>query len=157
MPLNKLPDPVAQYVASVIGYPGVMSSIPAQPHTFIEIDHDFFFYHHFPPSADLSRLLSVTSETKYTEYWLKPLSLSLSRECVARLTDRLDMTIAVDWDVKPNAKSNLNKLRHTHTYEPRHEICNNVVSLNIFLFDKLFTCVQTIAYILSCQPRVTVT
>ena len=29
---------------------------------------------------------------------------------MVRLTDRLDMTIAVDWDVKPHTKQTLNKL-----------------------------------------------
>ena len=39
-----------------------------------------------------------------TEYWLTALSLSLNllrKKSVVRLTDHLDMTIAVDRDVKP--------------------------------------------------------
>ena len=46
--------------------PGVASSIPAQPHTFLEIDHKIFFYGHSPPSAH-SR---VTSKSKCMKYWL---------------------------------------------------------------------------------------
>ena len=34
------------------------------------------------------------------KYWLTALS-SLPRKSVVMLTDCLDMTIAVDWDVKP--------------------------------------------------------
>ena len=34
------------------------------------------------------------------------LGLSLPRKSVVRLTDRLDITIAVDWDVKPQNNSN---------------------------------------------------
>ena len=34
----------------------------------------------------------------------KLVSLSLPRESVLRLTDHLNMTIAVDWDVKPQTK-----------------------------------------------------
>ena len=37
-----LPGPVAQSVTSRIADPGVVSSIPAQPHTFAEIDHKIF-------------------------------------------------------------------------------------------------------------------
>ena len=33
------------------------------------------------------------------------LSLSLPRKSEVRLTDCLDMTIAVDWDVKPQTKN----------------------------------------------------
>ena len=34
------------------------------------------------------------------------LSLSQSRKSVVRLTDRLNLTIAGDWDVKPQTKQN---------------------------------------------------
>ena len=39
-------DPVAQWVTSVIADPRVVSSIPVQPHTFVEIDHEIFSSHH---------------------------------------------------------------------------------------------------------------
>ena len=34
-----MPDPVAQLVGILIADPGVVSSIPGRPHTFVEIDH----------------------------------------------------------------------------------------------------------------------
>ena len=40
----------------------------------------------------------------YTKYWLTAYVLSMSRKSVDRLTDRLDMTIVVDWDVKQQIK-----------------------------------------------------
>ena len=36
---------------------------------------------------------------------------SLPRNIVVRLTDRLDMTMVVDWDVKPQIKQNKNKIK----------------------------------------------
>ena len=57
-----LPGPVVESVASQIAYPGVVSLIPARPHTSVEIDHEIFSSH-FPPSAD-SRAV-VSSKGKY--------------------------------------------------------------------------------------------
>ena len=61
------------------------------------------FYGHSFPSADSSRAV--------VNYWRNDLHLalvnrlgSLSRNNVVRLTDRLDMTIVVEWDVKPKIK-----------------------------------------------------
>ena len=34
--------PVAQSVASLIADPEIVSSIPARPHTFVEVDHEIF-------------------------------------------------------------------------------------------------------------------
>ena len=45
-------------------------------------------------------VLSVKSESMCMEYWLTALS-SLPRKSVIRCIDCCDMTIAVDWDVKP--------------------------------------------------------
>ena len=51
------------------------------------------FYGHYFPGADSSRAV-----VKY--YWRKDVDLgSLPRNSVVRLTDRLDMTIIVDWDI----------------------------------------------------------
>ena len=36
------PDPVAQSIESLIADPGVVGSIPARPHTFMEIDRETF-------------------------------------------------------------------------------------------------------------------
>ena len=59
--------------------PGVASSssIPAQPHTFLEIDHKIIFYRHSPPSAH-SR---VTSKSKCMKYWLITLSNLPRKKC----------------------------------------------------------------------------
>ena len=58
------------------------------------------FYCHSLPTADPSRAVG--------SYWQKDVHLvlvnrlgSLPRNSVVRLTDRLDMTVVVDWDVKP--------------------------------------------------------
>ena len=50
-------------VASRIPDPGVMSSIPARPHIFVEIDHEILF-----PLIQ-EGLLSVKSDSMCTEYW----------------------------------------------------------------------------------------
>ena len=42
--VNFLPGPVAQSVASQTSHPGVASSIPAQSHSFLEIDHEIFYH-----------------------------------------------------------------------------------------------------------------
>ena len=39
-----------------------------------------------------------------TEYWLTALSKLAQEKSVVRLTDHLNMTIAVDWDIKPQTK-----------------------------------------------------
>ena len=63
------------------------------------------FLRPFFPSADSSRAV--------VNYWRKDVHLILvhrlgilPRNSVVRLTDRLDMTIIVDWDVKPQIKQN---------------------------------------------------
>ena len=72
-----------------------MSSIPAQPHTFVEVDREIFSTAILHLLLIQEGLLSVTSESMCREYglitWFKT---------VARLTDHPVMTIAVVWDVK---------------------------------------------------------
>ena len=75
-------------------------------------------YSHSLPTADSSRAV--------VSYWRKDVHLvlvnrlgSLSRNGVVRLTDHLDMTVVVDWDVKP-------QIRQT----------NKIINLNIN-FEKL--------------------
>ena len=75
----------------LIADPGVMSLIPAQSHTFMEIDHEIF--------STFILLLPVIQG-------LVQLSQACPRKSVVRLTDRLNMTIAVDWDIKPQTKQN---------------------------------------------------
>ena len=49
-----LPGPVAQSVVNPIADPGIVSWIPAQPHTFEEIDHEVFSTVHFCPYGSFS-------------------------------------------------------------------------------------------------------
>ena len=70
-PLHKFrPNPVVQLVASQIADPGVMSSILALPHTFVEIDHEIFSTVILFLPLIQEGLLSVTSKSMCTEYWL---------------------------------------------------------------------------------------
>ena len=62
--------PVAQSVASLIADLGFMSSIPAQPSTFMKIDNEIFCMDIFLLPLVQEGLLSVTSESMCTEYWL---------------------------------------------------------------------------------------
>ena len=65
----------------------------------MKIDHGIFSTFILLFSLIQEGLLSVTSESICTT-----LSLSLPRENVGRLTDSLNMTIAIVWDVKPPKK-----------------------------------------------------
>ena len=58
--------------ACLTAYPKVKSSIAARSHTFVEIDHEINFTFNLLPSAKLFKngLLSVTSESMCTKYWL---------------------------------------------------------------------------------------
>ena len=51
------PGPIAQSVASPIADPGVMSSIQARFHTFVEIDHEII------STVILFGLVSITSKS----------------------------------------------------------------------------------------------
>ena len=46
------PGPITQWVASQIADTGVVSSIPALPHTIVEVDYELFFYGHSSPSEE---------------------------------------------------------------------------------------------------------
>ena len=61
------------------------------------------FYGHSLPTADSSRTLD-SFWRKYVHWVLvNRLGLSLARKGVDKLTDRLDMTRVVDWDVKQHS------------------------------------------------------
>ena len=81
--------------------PGITSSIQARSHTFVEIDHEIMSKVILLLPLSQEKLLSVTSESMCTKYWLTPPSHICPGKSVARRTDSLDMTIAVDWYVKP--------------------------------------------------------
>ena len=64
-----LQGPVTQSVASPIADPGVISLIPAQPHTFVEIDCKTFSMIILILLLIQEVLLSVARESTCTEYW----------------------------------------------------------------------------------------
>ena len=65
----QLPGPIAQSIVCLIADPGVMSLNPAQPHTFMEIDHIMFSMVILLLPLIQERLLSVTCECTCTDYW----------------------------------------------------------------------------------------
>ena len=84
--------------------PGVMRSILARSHTFVEIDHEIISMAILLPSAD-SRRVVVSYKRKYVHKVLVNRFVKLAQEkSVVRWTGHPDMTIAVDWDVKIQTK-----------------------------------------------------
>ena len=69
---SKRPGPVAQSVTSTTADAGVMSLIPAQFHVFMEIDHEIISTVILLLPLIQEGLLSVTSESMCTKYWLTP-------------------------------------------------------------------------------------
>ena len=71
----------------------------------MEIDHEIISTVIILPSAD-SRRVVVSFKRKYVHKGLVNHLVKLAEEkSVARWTDRRDMTIAVDWDVKQQTKT----------------------------------------------------
>ena len=66
-----LPAPVAHLVASLIADPGVLSSIPVRPHTFMKIDREIFSEVILLLPLIQEGLMSVSSKTIGTKYWLR--------------------------------------------------------------------------------------
>ena len=62
--------PVAQLVESPTIDPGIANSIPAWSHTFVEIDHEIIFTVILLFPLIQEGLVSVTSESMCTKYWL---------------------------------------------------------------------------------------
>ena len=62
--------PVVQSVANLITDPWVMSLIPSWSHTFVEIDYEIFYMVILLLSLIEEGLVSVTSESMCTRYWL---------------------------------------------------------------------------------------
>ena len=67
---DKQPGSVAQSVASPIAHPGVVSLILARLHTSVEIDHEILSMVILLLPLIQERLLSVTSKSMCTKYWL---------------------------------------------------------------------------------------
>ena len=75
-----------------------------QSHTFVPIDHDIVSMVILLPSA-YSRRVVVSYKQKHVHKVLVSCLVKLVQEkSVVRLTDRPDMTIAVDWDIKKQTK-----------------------------------------------------
>ena len=84
----------------LIADPGVASLIPAQSHTFEEIDYAIISTVILLLSAD-SRRVVVSYKPKYVHRVLVNRLVRLAQDkTVFKCTDRPDMTLAVDWDVK---------------------------------------------------------
>ena len=85
------------------------------------------FYGHSPPFRWIIQegLLSVTSESMCTKYWLTDCS-SLPRKSVARWIDRPVMTIAVDLGRKATTPTNKYPPPHTHTHSKAHLHCTHI-------------------------------
>ena len=80
---------VVQSVASPIADPVVLSSIPARPSTFVEIDSKIFFTVILLHTMFQEGLLSVTSESMCTEFWLTTQSKLVLENSVVRSTNYL--------------------------------------------------------------------
>ena len=66
----------------MIADPGVVSSIPACSHTFVEIDNDIFSTVILLLKLIQERLFPLTSESICTNYWLSALSSGSRKKCV---------------------------------------------------------------------------
>ena len=79
---RKEPVPIAKSVKCLIEDPEVLSMIPAQSHTFAEIDHEIISTAIYLPSAD-SRRVVVSYKRKYEDKVLVDLLVKLAkRKCV---------------------------------------------------------------------------
>ena len=75
-----------------------MSLIPARSHTFVEIDREIF--------STVILLLRLIQEGQSL---LSVARESMCTNSMVRLTEHYDMTIAVDWDIKPQTKLTKNQ------------------------------------------------
>ena len=103
MHINLLNTPglIAQSVARLIADPGVVSLIPARSHTFVEIDNEIFSMDILLLPLIQEGLVSVISESMCTKYWLNAKSSLPRKKC-----GYVNITIAIDWDVKQQTKQN---------------------------------------------------
>ena len=87
--------------------PGVTSSVQAWSHTFMEINHEIISMAIILASTD-SRSVVVSCKRNYVREVLVNPSVKLALgKSVVRCTDRSDITIAVDWDVKHRPNQNI--------------------------------------------------
>ena len=89
-----------------------MSLIPTRSHTCVEIDHEII--------SLVILLLSLIQEglcqlqAKDVHKVLVNRLVKLAQENVIRLTGNLDMTIVVEWDIKPQTKQNKITKEHSN-------------------------------------------
>ena len=79
------------------------------PHSAVSSESDCrnYFYSHSFPSADSSRAI-VSFKQNYVHEVLVNFLVKLAQEkSVVRTTDHLNLTIADDWDVKPQPNKQL--------------------------------------------------
>ena len=107
------PGRVAQSVtclvtdAKLTADPGVASSIPAQSHTFVEVDHEIISTVILLPSAESFMKGCCQLQAKVCARLLVNCLFKLAQEkSVVRRTDRPAMTIAVDLGRKANKQTN---------------------------------------------------
>ena len=80
--------------------PGVVSLIPTQSHTFVEIDHGIISSVILLPYTDSKRVV-VSYKLKYVHKVLVNCLVKLAQEkSVVRQTEHSDMAIAVGWDAE---------------------------------------------------------
>ena len=102
--LDSISGRKGQSVTCLTADPGVTSLILAQCNTFAEIDHEIISTAILLPSAD-SRRVVVSYKRKYVHKVLVNSLVKLAHEkSVVKWTDRPNMTLAVDWDVKHQTK-----------------------------------------------------
>ena len=97
------PGHVAQSETCLTADARIVSLIPAWSHTFLKLDHEMISTAILLPSTDSRRVVSF--KRKYVQEVKVNRLVKLAQEKqVVRLTDSIDMTIAVEWDVKPKTK-----------------------------------------------------
>ena len=100
-----LPDRVGQSLKCLSADPEVASLTPVRYHTFVEIDLEMISWVILLPSAASRRV--VVGYKRKNVHEVRKAYQGIN---VVRRTDRPDMTIAVDWDVKHHTKQTKHKL-----------------------------------------------
>ena len=86
----------------------------------MELDGEIFSRVILTLSVIQEGLVSITSESMCTKYWLFVYQACPGKS-VFKLTDPHSMTIAVDWDIKPQTKRN----SYTNTLKDLHQSFKN--------------------------------
>ena len=109
-------------------------------------------YGYSPPTADLRRAVVRYWRNDVYSVLVKRLGLSLPRKSVVRLTDRLDMTIVVEWDVKPqNNNSNNNRFRYINKTSFTNNFVIFMANLSVKFIQSTCMCWQVLVFLKACQ------